>query len=112
MTPSKEAMDLARKIYGHLLQHGDWQDETPTVANAIDAALAEREAQAVQREREAAKGLELGLQDAQETLAELAAQASGVPTSTSRSDCMAALANQANMRAKARLATYNDNRKG
>jgi hypothetical protein len=61
----------------------------------IDAALAEREAQSVQREREKVKGLEKQLEDALFLISELEATAAKELDS-----------------ARAALDTYNDNRKG
>ncbi len=53
MTSSKEAMELAKRLLPvHL--HKAWGEKSAVI---IDTALAEREAKAVQREREAAKGL-------------------------------------------------------
>jgi len=48
---------LAQKIYGYVLQYGDWTDETLSVAVIIEAALAEREAQVRAEEREKVAGL-------------------------------------------------------
>jgi predicted nucleic acid-binding Zn-ribbon protein len=97
---SQQSLDLARDIYLHTKAYS-FDEQIAKAASKIDKVLAEREAQAVQREREAAKRLVDGINYAISMLDELE-MFGGTPSDY----------NKIKTRLKQDAATYNDNRKG
>ena len=109
MTQSKEAIELAARL---TYQGCDGEQHFVGIKQAtqeIDTALADREAQAVQREREAARGL---VKELRESIVDLL----GFDEKYTPEDILPSLfpkwARENVAKADAYCATYNDNRKG